>query len=122
MGRDTAPTSYVFDLDPHSRHLTTQIFLSSDAFASAFFLAQIVSDRVLICDFQLQRPYPWNIISPSGERKWTLVDANRRALASSRVKTSTVSASDEWAWPMHEMLFLAFLTANTAIILLKKPC
>ncbi len=49
-----------------------------------------------------------NIISPSGVWKWTLVDVNRRALASLRVNTSTVSASDVWAWSMHETLFLAF--------------
>ncbi len=72
------PYVNVFDIDPRSRHLTPQIFLSSEAFASAVFLAQIVSDKVLICDFSLQRPHPWNIISPSGEWKWTLVDANRR--------------------------------------------
>ncbi len=59
---------------------------------------------MLICNFPLQRPYPWNIISPSGEWKWTLVDANRRALASWRVKAS---ASDGWAWPTHETIFFA---------------
>ncbi len=31
--------------------------------------------------------------------EWTLVGANRHALTSSRVTTSTVSASDVWAWP-----------------------
>ncbi len=109
----------MFDIDPRSRHLTPQIFLSSEAFVSAVFLAQIVSDKVLSATLHFsEMEYLWNIISPSGEWKWTSVDANRRALASSQVKTSMVSASDVWAWPMHETLYLAFLTANTARILL----
>ncbi len=33
MAWDTAPASYVIDIDPRSRHLTPQIFLSSEAFA-----------------------------------------------------------------------------------------
>ncbi len=65
--------------------------------------------------FPLQWPHPWNYISP-------LVDANRRALASSRVKSRTVSASFVWAWPMHETLFLAFQIASTARIVCLKPC
>ncbi len=72
--------------------------------------------------FPLQRPHPWNYISPSGEWKWTLVDTNRHTLASSRVKTSMVSASDVWAWPMHKMLFWAFQIASTARILRLNPC
>ncbi len=72
--------------------------------------------------FPLQWPHPWNYISPSGEWKWTLVDANRRALTSSRVKSRTVSASDVWARPMHKTLFLAFQIASTARILCLKPC
>ncbi len=39
-----------------------------------------------------------------------------------RVKTSTVSASDVWAWPMHKMLFLSFQIASTVRILRLKPC
>ncbi len=49
--------------------------------------------------------------------EWTLGSANRRALASSRVTTSTESASDVWAWPMHETRSLDFLTASTVRIL-----
>ncbi len=46
MVRDTTPTSYVFDIDLRSRHLTPQIFLSSEVFASAVFLAQLLA---IIC-------------------------------------------------------------------------
>ncbi len=54
--------------------------------------------------------------------EWNLVGANHHALASSRVMTNTVSASDVWAWSIHETLSLAFLTTSTARILLLKPC
>ncbi len=40
----------------------------------------------------------------------------------SRVTTSTVCVSDVWAWPMHEMLSLSFLTASTVGILHLKSC
>ncbi len=89
MARDTAPSSYAFDIDPRSCHLTPKISPSSEASASAFFLAQLLA---IVCEsatFPLQQPHPWNIIYTSGEWKWTLVNGNRRALASSRVKTST---------------------------------
>ncbi len=46
---------------------------------------------------------------------------NNCALASTRVKTITVSRADVWAWPMHETPFLAFQIEVTRILCLK-PC
>ncbi len=76
MTKDTAPTSYVIDIDPRSRHLTPQIFLSSEAFASCSFSGPF-SQSFSLGFFPLQQPHLCNCYSP----------------------TSTVSVSDAWAWP-----------------------
>ncbi len=49
MARDTAPTSYVIDIDLRSRHLTPQIFLSKKRSLLAVFLAHFLVD-VLVWD------------------------------------------------------------------------
>ncbi len=56
------------------------------------------------------------VLFPEWWVEWTFVSASLRALVSSWVTTSTVSASDVWAWPMQETLSLAFLTASAARI------
>ncbi len=53
MVRDTTPTSYVIDIDPHSRHLTLQIFLSSEAIASSVFPGPFLGDVLVLDSFHI---------------------------------------------------------------------
>ncbi len=50
-----------------SRHLTPQIFLSSEAFTFRSFSGPFSRRRFSLGFFPLQRPHLWNCYSPSGE-------------------------------------------------------
>ncbi len=86
MARDTAPTSYVIDVDPRSRYLIPQIFLSSEAFASCGFSGPFLCDILDFLSTSVTASVEY--YSPSGD--WNGLSSVPAAVLSSHRKNLTL--------------------------------